>query len=67
MGQYIARSDDRPVRERLAIKVIAYFKQLFVTDHLFFAAYGAAAWAILALVSLYRLSDIVMGMANPLS
>ena len=46
---------------------IAYFKQLFVAPITsFFAAYGAAAWAILALVSLYRLSDIVMGvMANP--
>jgi len=32
----------------------------------FFQAYGRVAWAILALVALYRLSDIVMGvMANP--
>ena len=47
--------------------VVAYFKQLFVAPITsFFTAYGAAAWAILALVSLYRLSDIVMGvMANP--
>ena len=46
---------------------IAYFQQLFVAPITsFFAAYGRAAWAILALVSLYRLSDIVMGvMANP--
>lgn len=32
----------------------------------FFQVYGRVAWAILALVALYRLSDIVMGvMANP--
>lgn len=49
------------------VMVVVYFKQLFVAPITsFFAAYGAAAWAILALVSLYRLSDIVMGvMANP--
>ena len=47
--------------------VVVYLKQLFVAPITsFFAAYGTAAWAILALVSLYRLSDIVMGvMANP--
>ena len=49
------------------VMVVVYFKAtVCCTDHLFFAAYGTAAWAILALVSLYRLSDIVMGvMANP--
>ncbi len=42
-------------------------KRLFVAPITsFFQVYGRVAWAILALVALYRLSDIVMGvMANP--
>lgn len=60
------------IQERLASRGRLYqagqdFAQLFVAPiKSFFEVYGRVAWSILALVALYRLSDIVMGvMANP--